>query len=1016
MYQIAVDRMVLMNEKRKSGIINSIMTVVPKILGGLAILCAVFLVVGSVLLPAESDGIASGCKEFKSEWYQLLENGERNPVEVPSDIPAKEGEVVTLSTILPAEIESDEFLCFRTRWQDVNIYIDGELRVAYNTKDSRLFGTNSPFRYLFVELEEEDAGGELIYEFSSRSKYAGTMKTVYIGDRAGIWFFLIEKSAPRTVVAFGLLLVSMLCIIVCSIMKFAYKRTLQLNYLAWAIFLCAFWMLSEIECRQLIFDNVSVMTNSTYWSLMLISVPLVLYMNWVQKERYKKLYAITVVYATVTFVTGTVLQIFDIVQFVEQLPFVHGGMLFTLISIMGTIVYDLFRKRIKEYMVVGIGILGMLLSTIVEIGLYYMRVDLTVGTALAVGMMFLLVMAIIKTGQDLFLTEKKKQQAVSAKEAEERFLANMSHEIRTPMNAIVGMTEILLRGDVTKEQKEYLNNIKSSGNALVSIINDILDISKVEAGKMELVDAVYAFRPMLDDIEKIIKNRIGAKPIKLLCKADESVPELLYGDGLRIRQIIINLANNAVKFTEKGQIKIVIKAEPTEDGRIAVYGSVADTGQGIRQEDIKNLFGAFRQVDTLKNKGKEGTGLGLTISQRFVEMMGGQIEVKSEYGRGSEFSFTIYQQPVSKEMAEKLEAEENSMNFKAPKAKILLVDDDELNRKVALGLLEPLQMQIDVAVNGKNALSMIRKKEYDLVFMDHMMPVMDGVEATKILREMKGEYYQKLPVIALTADAMKETQQLFAKAGMNGFVPKPIQMKQICLAIREWLPQDFIETAPDDNGIHKGGEADLEPITETALQREESIQIEGIDVLEGIKNTGSKEALYQRLGDYCNLIDSKTRTIEQYLEAGRIRDFTIEVHALKSSSRMIGAMRLSEQFRLLEDLGNANDVERIMADTPEVLEHYSRYKEWLEPFAAMKEREKKEVPKEEVMMYLQGIKEAIEAFDLDTADAAMERLEECRLPESCISMMKELRPLFADVAMEEIIALTEKMMAVLEEN
>lgn len=997
-----------MSEKNKKSIIENIMTAAPEILGFFIIFCVTFLCITSWLLPTESDEIIAGCREFEAEWYYVSENGVKNPVEVPGNVPAKRGELVTLTTTLPAEIESGEALCFRPVWQDVDIYIDGELRLHYNTKDSRFFGANSPFRYLFVELEKEDAGKELTYEFTSESKYTGTVKKIHIGNPAAIWYDIIQNSAPKAVVAFSLLLLSLFCIIVCGIIKFAYKRTLKLNYLAWAIFLCAFWMLSEIDFRQLIVDNVSILTNSTYLSLMLIPIPLVLYMDGIQMGRYKKLYVVTVVYSTAIFVVGTILQIFDVVQFVEQLPFVHAGMVFTLSSIIGTIIFDLFKKHIKDYMIVGIGVLGMLLSAFVEIGVYYMHFDLSVGTILAIGLMFLLVMAIIKSAQDLLLTEQKKQQAISAREAEERFLANMSHEIRTPMNAIVGMTEILLRGNLTQEQKEYLNNIKSSGNALVSIINDILDISKIEAGKMELVEDVYAFRPMVNDIEKIIKNRIGDKPIELLCQVDQSVPDMLYGDGLRIRQIIINLANNAVKFTQEGEIKIAIKAKPTEDGRIGVFVSVADTGQGIKQEDLKNLFGAFEQVDALKNRGKEGTGLGLSISRRFVEMMGGQIDVKSEYGKGSEFFFTVYQQTVSEDMVCKMKAEEDILNFKAPKAKVLLVDDNEVNRKVAVGLLEPLQMQIDTAINGKNALSMIQEKEYDLVFMDHMMPVMDGVEATRNLRKMEGEYYQKLPVIALTANAMKEARQLFSEAGMNGFASKPIQMGQICQIIREWLPQDLIEIATDSNDVVK--------VQEESLQRDELTQIEGIDVLEGIKNTGSKEFLLELLGDYCSLIDTKAQNIQQYLEEERIRDYTIEVHALKTSSRLIGAMKLSEQFRVLEDLANENEIEKLLNETPEVLTHYKQYKTWLAPLAVRKEREKKEVPKEEVIMYLQGIKESIEVFDLDTADAAMEKLEECKLPENCIPMMEALRPLIADVAMEEIVALTEKMIVALEES
>ena len=235
--------------------------------------------------------------------------------------------------------------------------------------------------------------------------------------------------------------------------------------------------------------------------------------------------------------------------------------------------------------------------------------------------------------------EKEKQKADEANAAKSSFLSHMSHEIRTPMNAIVGMTEILLRTDMSEEQKGYLNNIKSSGTALVSIINDILDISKIEAGKMELVEDVYDFKAMLNDIHLIIQNRIGEKNIELIYDIDKNLPHRLYGDDVRIRQIIINLLNNAVKFTEKGYIKLMICTEAKSEEDIRLRISVSDTGQGIKKEDIQKLFHAFEQVDTKVNKGKEGTGLGLSISSELIQMMDGKLEVKSEYGKGSEFFF-----------------------------------------------------------------------------------------------------------------------------------------------------------------------------------------------------------------------------------------------------------------------------------------------------------------------------------------------------------------------------------------
>lgn len=665
------------------------------------------------------------------------------------------------------------------------------------------------------------------------------------------------------------------------------------------------------------------------------------------------------------------------------------------------------RIHVKKKTVIGITMTAELFVLIYQ-AIHPLALISGIGVML-VNMAFYLLME----NPDILLVqqiEKEKRKADEANAAKSSFLSHMSHEIRTPMNAIVGMTEILLRTDMSKEQREYLNNIKSSGTALVSIINDILDISKIEAGKMELVEDVYELHSVLSDIYMIIQNRIGEKSIELIYDIDENLPHRLYGDDVRIRQIIINLLNNAVKFTEKGHITLKISAESRSEEELWIKVSVSDTGQGIKEEDIQRLFNAFEQVDTKANKGKEGTGLGLSISSELIRMMGGKLEVRSEYGVGSEFFFTICQKQVSGKFERQEETDLESMNFTAPGARVLVVDDNEMNLKVAVGLLAPLQMQMDVADSGQKALDMIQQKKYHMVFMDHMMPIMDGVEATLRLREMEGDYYRELPVIALTANAMKEAEKLFNEGGMNGFVAKPIDMRQICAVIRKWLPEELL--IRQENAAAQA----VATMDEELFGQAELPVLEGIDSKEGIKNSGGTELFVNLLGDFYKLIDAKSAKVERCMAENMIRDYTIEVHALKSTSRMIGAMELSEKFLHLEQLGNAGDVEAIRKETPGVLEQYRSYKTILKNYGEKQEGTKRKASTEEIVMYLGEMQDAVEEFDIDAADEAMSRLEECQLPDACQALMESLRVFIVDVAMEGVQKVTEEMIMILEQE
>ncbi len=603
-------------------------------------------------------------------------------------------------------------------------------------------------------------------------------------------------------------------------------------------------------------------------------------------------------------------------------------------------------------------------------------------------------------------------QTEDANRAKTNFVSNMSHEIRTPMNSIVGITEILLRSRHSPKEQEYLLNIQSSGRVLLTIINDVLDCSKMEAGKMQLFDEPYDTCSLFHDLRISMENRIGHSGLELIYDIDQDIPCKLKGDMGRIRQVIINLVNNAIKYTEKGSVRFSVHVRQKNTDKVMLYYEVADTGIGIRKEDHKILFDAFQRVEMDRNRYVEGTGLGLTISQNLVNMMGGVIEVESEYGKGSRFFFTIEQTiidptPVSavnyNGQKDNVTEKEAECLFIAPEAHILLVDDNELNLVVAKELLKPLRMQIDTAENGLQAVKMVRGSQYDLVLMDHMMPVMDGIEAAKAIRALPEDKYQKLPIIALTANAMVDARKEFLNAGMNGFVAKPIDFARICNQLKLWLPKDLVRDVPKE----EAKKLLADDLSDREIQPEDPQM--GFSFEEGVNHCGSKAALMKTIRIFYRTIDSKANKIEQCLKEGLISDYVIEIHALKSSALLIGAVPLSEAAKELEDYGKQGKTEVLEEKTPDVLTMYRDLKNILRPYAEKEEDAKKEFSDGEWITALQQIHQCIEQFDLDGVDQIMEQLEEYQVPECIRESMDQLRVYVADVSMEEIMELTDTM-------
>ena len=404
------------------------------------------------------------------------------------------------------------------------------------------------------------------------------------------------------------------------------------------------------------------------------------------------------------------------------------------------------------------------------------------------------------------MSEQQKQEIEQLSRSRNAFFTNMSHEIRTPINTIIGLNEMTLRENISDEIAENSINIQNASKMLLTLINDILDMSKIESGKMEIVPVQYETGAMFSDLVNIIWIRAYEKKLEFKIDIDEDIPSMLYGDEVRIKQVLTNILSNAVKYTKKGSVTLSAQSEKIHSNRVRLRISVSDTGMGIRKEDIDNLFHSFSRVDEEKNRGVEGTGLGLAISKQLTEMMGGKITVDSIYTKGSVFTITLDQQIVDGKPIGSMDfmlkrkvihREQYKQRFEAPDAKVLVVDDNEMNRLVASKLLRSTKVQLDMAASGKECLEMTRHKLYHVIFMDHMMPEMDGIETLKQIRMQENGLCKDVPVVALTAHAMSGAEQIYMEKGFQGYLPKPINGALLEAVLLKYLPEELIEASID---------------------------------------------------------------------------------------------------------------------------------------------------------------------------------------------------------------------------
>ncbi len=518
--------------------------------------------------------------------------------------------------------------------------------------------------------------------------------------------------------------------------------------------------------------------------------------------------------------------------------------------------------------------------------------------------------------------------ADSANEAKSKFLASMSHEIRTPINAILGMDEMILRESGEKTIRSYASDIMSAGRTLLSLINDILDLSKVEEGKMEIIPVQYDLNSLIGDLVNMIRPRADKKGLKLNVSADEHTPHVLNGDEIRIRQCAMNILTNAVKYTEKGEVSLDISFEKKDDRHILLKFTVEDTGIGMKEEDMENLFSPYKRIEEKRNRNIEGTGLGMSITRQLLDLMGSELKVSSTYGKGSVFSFELEQEVVKwEELGEHpagfdggdgSEHEYHEL-FHAPDARILVVDDTEVNLSVIMSLLKRTLIGIDTAASGKDAIDLASKNRYDILFIDHMMPDMDGIETLNNIR--KSGMCTDVPAVALTANAISGAREMYLEAGFNDYLSKPVDGVKLERLIADTLPKDKLKT-PDEGDAAVNAQAPAASVSSPGGLTENLAGIEEIDEKAGLANCGSEDGYMSVLSVFHQTAPSKASEIEDLHRKGDIENYTIKVHALKSSARIIGATAINKLALELEEAGKRKDTAFIDENTGRLLDMY----------------------------------------------------------------------------------------------
>ncbi len=847
--------------------------------------------------------------------------------------------VYTMTTTLPATIRQGDNLCMVIEG-DALYYVGGVLRKSFDP-DNEFFlpgGIVKRF-YILVPLYPEDSGKEVTFMRTNTTRRGFIYQDTLVTSATGLYSYLMTKYGLSFQLSELLLIFAAAIAFVSIAMSIVYKRRIEMLYGSVSILVVSGWLVTNSYLYPFIFNNYHIDGIANYMICLLLPFNLVFYLDALQKGRYRKLVIGFLMVSIVNCIIWPLLHFTGIANFANSLIYIDAILALQVLFIMGLLVYETIKGNVWDYKFTAMGICGFLIFAISEILILnfipmpFMQDDIPMLLGLAI----FLAMAVAQQISDLKRMREQGQKAVDLSEAKTQFLASMSHEIRTPINAVLGMNEMILRENEDPVIEEYARSVKTSGQMLLMLVNDVLDFSKIEAGKLEITKAPYRLSALLRSIMPMLSERAKEKDLKIGTLILNDVPDGQISDEFRIRQVLINLANNAIKYTDAGSVTLMVGGEYLPDGRFMMRFTVKDTGRGISEEGQKHLFEAFARADLKKNGTIEGTGLGLAIVKSILDTMGGEISVSSKEGVGSEFKVAIPvevsdREPLGLDYMEKGDAPvtaEEGCDYRAPSAKVLVVDDNASNLKLVQLLLKRAEITPEICDSGVKALEKCRITHYDLILLDHMMPGMDGIETLDHIKNDDDSRNRAVPVVVLTANAVAGSREIYLEEGFADYLTKPIDAALLEQTVKKYLPEERILPAekkpvktvkPAEQGGQKA-KSKKDPADMTLRERIESF--EGSDYETALRYVGGQEELLQTVAE--TVVADAADNVEKLraaLSSENMDEYDCLAHAIKGQMATIGLKAFSERAKQHEFAAKDGKMEFLKEDSERFFEEY----------------------------------------------------------------------------------------------